>query len=125
VLDLSQPAQGEPVRLLDPCALRDGGQWHVFAGAMHFTFAELKPGAPTPKPATLPLDEAFVTQVFYFRPTQQWQWIGRKTDTTGRYPENQAVLSTNSRLFDLLSSGRVEEAAAEPRRQIEENKERL
>jgi hypothetical protein len=34
VLDLSQPSSGAPVKLLDPCAVRHDGRWHVFAGSM-------------------------------------------------------------------------------------------
>lgn len=100
VLDLSHPASGAPVKLLDPCAVRDGGRWHFFAGSMYFALDSLKPGAPTPQPVTLPVGGAFVPQVFYFRPTRQWQWIGQQADTTGRYPKNVVVLSTNARIDD-------------------------
>jgi hypothetical protein len=100
VLDLTQPAAGEPVRLLDPCAVREGGRWHVFCGSVYFSLEDLKPGAPTPQPIQLPVGGAFVPQVFYFRPKRQWQFIGQIADTSGRYPKNAPCLCTNARIDD-------------------------
>jgi hypothetical protein len=95
VLDLTRPSSGEPVRLLDPCAVREGGKWHVFCGSLYFKLDEFNPGSQTPAPVPLPIGGAFVPQVFYFRPLKQWQLIGQLADGTGRYPKNAPCLCTN------------------------------
>ncbi|MBB5030734.1 non-reducing end alpha-L-arabinofuranosidase family hydrolase [Prosthecobacter vanneervenii] len=98
VLDLSQPSQGAPIKLLDPCAVRHDGRWHVFAGSMYFALDEFKPGGPSPQPVKLPVEGAFVPQVFFYSPKKQWHFIGQIADTSGRYPKSVPVLSTNENL---------------------------
>lgn len=98
VLDLSHPPTGAPVKLLDPCAVRHDGRWHVFAGSMYFALEDLKPGGPAPQPVTLPVDGAFVPQVFFFTPKKQWHFIGQIADTSGRYPKSVPVLCTNENI---------------------------
>jgi DNA-binding FadR family transcriptional regulator len=49
----------------------------------------------------------------------------RFREAIGKVKDRNVGLENHLRIVDLLAAGRVDEAAAESRRQIEENKERL
>jgi hypothetical protein len=100
LLNLPASDGGTPQHLLDPAAVRADGLWHVFAGGAHYVaLKELTPGMVLPRAVKLSA-ELSVPQVFFFRPTKQWQMIGQVNDTTGRYPKSAPVLSTNARIDD-------------------------
>lgn len=101
LLNLVASEGGKPIQLFDPTAVQADGLWHIFGGGpQYFTLKELKPGSTVPRSVKLSIESLFVPQVFFFRPTQQWQMIGQIPDTTGRYPKNAPVLSTNARIDD-------------------------
>lgn len=101
LLRLSPAEGGQPIQLLDPTALFVDGVWHIFGGGQqYFALKELKPGSIVPHSQKMSNGPLFVPQVFFFRPTKQWQMIGQIPDTTGRYPKNAPVLSTSARIDD-------------------------
>lgn len=103
MLNLSASEGGKPVQLLDPTAVFAGGVWHIFGGGpQYFSLKELKSGSVVPRSATMSVEKLFVPQVFFFRPTKQWQMIGQAPDSTGRYPKNAPVLSVSKRVDDPL-----------------------
>jgi Glycosyl hydrolase family 62 len=101
LLNLAASDGGKPVQLFDPVAVFADGMWHVFGGGpQYFALKELKPGSVVPRSVKMSAEKLFVPQVFFFRPTKQWQMIGQIPDTTGRYPKSAPVLSTSARIDD-------------------------
>jgi hypothetical protein len=99
LLRLAQADSDEPQALLDPCAVLDGGKWHVFAtvkgGTMYYALDDWRADGKVQRGVRLPIGPDIVPQVFFHRATKKWNLIGMLQQKTGDLKRWAPCLSTN------------------------------
>ena len=105
MLRFAKPTSDEPAALLDPCVVRHGDKWHLFAGSagsiLHYTLDELKADGPVVRGQKTSVAGGAVPQVYFHRATKKWHMILQKsTKDEGGKNRLAAVLSTNDDLGD-------------------------
>lgn len=99
---LAKTNSDDPATLLDPCAVKHDGKWHLFAGGpggvVYYQLTDLKADGPAIRGKKLPFTGGGgVPQVYFHRESQKWHLIGQMSykDDDGRMRFTPCI-STNA-----------------------------
>ncbi|QDU29254.1 Alpha-L-arabinofuranosidase C precursor [Anatilimnocola aggregata] len=84
---LAKSDSDAPATLLDPCAVKHGGQWHVFAGGpggvMYYPLDDFKPDGAVIRGRKTSAAGLGVPQVYYHRASKKWHMVGQQSYKDG------------------------------------------
>jgi endo-1,4-beta-xylanase len=102
---LAKNNSDDPAILLDPCAVKHDGKWHLFAGGpagvMYYPFDDTTPDGPVVRGRKTSAVGLAVPQVYYHRASKKWHMVGQQSYKDGEGKTRVApVLSVADKVDD-------------------------